>query len=415
MSSSPPVALSALVRIAVDFAVRALIRSSNPSIEQVRAQTIISVCAALQQVDSGDPVGAAALASAVESAIGSASNTDPGLADVIQTLADFLESKVVAIAQAVQGTLTGALLAQINVAVLGQAITIAQQYLPPAPAPVPVVPSPAPAPASTPARSLKLGRRRALYRRDHIGRALVLRRALAPLGSPPQVSSDYVSAVMRQASGGWGMMLNDQLGCCVASDSGHELMLRTANAGSIVIPSDSDVLALYEAVGGYVPGQPDTDQGCDEGTMCDYLVSTGLCGHKDAATVPIDPTNLDHLRWSVQLFGACRLGIIVDDRMLDEFNSGQAWTQPADPNDPNAGGHDVPIVRYDKQYAYVVTWGQLQAVAWGLVANAAFLDEAHASVDADFVQTGGTGVSGFDLPTLLADLQALQAPQQQAA
>lgn len=243
--------------------------------------------------------------------------------------------------------------------------------------------------------------------------ALVFHQALASLGTAPTVSEDYVSAVTKQSSSGWIDWYNTQLGDCVCEDSGHEVMLHTANASSIVIPQASDILALYEAVGGYVPGNPSTDQGCDETSMEQYMMTTGLCGQKSVATGPIDPTNLNNLRWAVQIFGACRLGIIVDDAMIQQFSSGQPWTTPAVANDPSIGGHDVPIVKYDLQYAYVVTWGGLQPVSWSLVGNSAFLDEAHCAVYPDFCSAGGTTPAGFNLTQMVADAQAVE--QQEAA
>lgn len=257
----------------------------------------------------------------------------------------------------------------------------------------------------------RLGRKPAVHNRRTFRLGLALHQALATLPAPPASSDDYVSAVLRQSPQGWIDWWNTSLGDCVCEDSGHELMLHTANAGTIVVPSAQDILSLYETVGGYVQGNSSTDQGCDETAMCQYLVSTGLCGQKSAATGPLDPSNLDHLRWCVQIFGACRLGIIVDDAMISAFESKQPWEQPANPDDPNAGGHDVPIVRYDAQYAYVVTWGALQPVAWSLVANSAFLDEAHVSVDPDFVRAGGTTVAGFDLAQMLSDAQAIEAQE----
>jgi hypothetical protein len=256
----------------------------------------------------------------------------------------------------------------------------------------------------------KLGRRAALHTRRTMVSALALQRALAPLGAPPGVSDDYVAAVDKVTGGDWGMCLNDSLGDCVIADSAHQVMLHTANGGGIVTPSDQDCLAMYVAVGGYNPnaalvnGENPTDQGCVEVDACQYLQSTGLCGQKSAGTGSVDPANLDHLRWAVQLFGACRLGITVTQSMMDDTDAGNPWTRASG---AVLGGHDVPIVKYDAQFAYVVTWGKLQAVAWGLVAEQSFLDEAHAEVWPDFVTAAGTAPNGFDLPALLAALPAL--------
>jgi hypothetical protein len=233
-----------------------------------------------------------------------------------------------------------------------------------------------------------------------------LLQALDPLGPAPVVSNDYVAAVLKQSPGGFGVMLNNSIGNCVCADSGHQVMIHTANAGTIIIPTDNDILALYEAVGGYNPADPSTDQGCDETAMCQYMESTGLCGQKSAGTAMVDPARIVHLKWSAQLFGACRLGITVTDDMMTAFGTGQPWTTYSGNVD---GGHDVPIVKYDSEYAYVITWGQLQAVAWSLVADPKFLQESHAEVFPDFISAGGTAPNGFDLQALLADLQEVAA------
>lgn len=239
--------------------------------------------------------------------------------------------------------------------------------------------------------------------------AIAFHMALAALGTPPASSDDYVSAVMKQSAQGWIDWYNTQLSDCVCEDSGHDLMLRSANVGSIVIPTQQDILGLYEAVGGYKLGDESTDQGCDETAMEQYMMSTGLLGHKSAATGPIDPTNTDHIKWAIQIFGGCRLGIYVDQAMLQQFGSGQPWEQPGDPNDPNGGGHDPRAVKYDSAYLYVVTWGRLQPVAWPLVPKPAFLEEAHLGVYPDFVRAGGTNPAGFNMQGMLDNAKAIEA------
>lgn len=251
--------------------------------------------------------------------------------------------------------------------------------------------------------------------------AIALHNSLAPLGAPPTVSEDYVSAVMRQSRDGWRMYMNGPqnspmpydvpaagIGDCTCADSAHQVMLHSANVGTIVIPSDDEVLAEYEAVSGYIVGDASTDTGADETSVCDELVKTGLAGLKLDATAMLDPTNLAHIRWAVQIFGACRLGIIVDQRMMDQFDSGQPWDTPAAANDKTAGGHDVPIVRYDAEYAYVVTWGKLHPVTWALIGQSAFLEEAHAGIWSDWAVAGRTAPDGFDMARLVAELAAIR-------
>jgi hypothetical protein len=257
----------------------------------------------------------------------------------------------------------------------------------------------------------KLGRRPAVHTRRTMRLGLAMARSLDPLGAPPAKSDDYTSAVEKQSPKGWMCWWNNTLGDCVCEDSGHQVMLHTANAGSIVIPEASDILALYEAVGGYVLSNPATDQGCDETAMGRYMQTVGLCGQKAAATGPVDPANVDHLKWAVQLFGACRLGVNIPQSAMTQFDAGQPWEPVAD-DGGILGGHDVPIVEYDSDFLYVVTWGKLQPVAWAWLVK--YVDEAHAEVYPDWIRSGGTAPSGFDLQALLADAQAIEQEQMAA-
>lgn len=230
--------------------------------------------------------------------------------------------------------------------------------------------------------------------------ALALYRALAPLGAPPEVSDDYVTAVNKVTGGDWGMDGNDRYGCCTIADSAHQIMLHTANAGSIVIPTADQVTQTYLGLTG---GQ---DTGLDETAVCQFMMNTGLCGQKSAGTAMVDPSNIDHLRWSVQLFGAVRLGIFVTDEMMQAFQSGEPWTTPGS---TNPDGHDVPLVRFDREFAYCVTWAKEWPIAWPLLANSRFLIEAHAEVYPDWIDANGNAPNSFSLPTLLDDLPQVRA------
>src|SRR5690242_2020453 len=106
---------------------------------------------------------------------------------------------------------------------------------------------------------MRLGRNAPVHNRRTMRLGIAMHQALAALGAPPVDSDDYVSAVMRQSSAGWMCWWNNRLGDCVCEDSGHGLMLRTANAGTIITPTAEDILALYKAVGGYVESDPSTD------------------------------------------------------------------------------------------------------------------------------------------------------------
>jgi hypothetical protein len=175
-------------------------------------------------------------------------------------------------------------------------------------------------------------------------------------------------------------------------------MLRTANTSAVVVPTDDDVKELYDIIGGYVPGNSDTDNGCDETTMCEYLESTGFIGHKLAVFGSVEPSNLDHVRWCIQMFGTCRIGIKFPAFAMQQFDAGKPWDVGGGDGTIN-GGHDVPLVGYSADGTFLcVTWGALQRI------TPAFLDEyceeAHAEFGPDWIRAQGIAPSGLDLADL---------------
>lgn len=247
----------------------------------------------------------------------------------------------------------------------------------------------------------KLGRRQPLYTRRAVSSAAMMSARLATLGAPPSASVDRVSSITD-----WGAMMNagpGAIGDCTCADSAHTLMLRTNANGAMVRPTDEQVVALYEAVGGYIPGRPETDQGAVEAQVCQYLKETGFVGHKIDDYANLDPSNLDSMRWSVELFGSCRLGVNMPNSAMDQFDAGQPWDVTAD-DGGSAGGHDVPLVHYGDLF-YVVTWGKLQPVTEAFLRK--YVEEAHAELAYDWIAANGRSPGGFDLATLAGDLSEL--------
>lgn len=231
----------------------------------------------------------------------------------------------------------------------------------------------------------------------------VLSDQLTNLGPAPSATNNYLAAVKVP----FKMLLNDQLGDCVCADTGHSLMIRTANTGGIVVPTAGEILHLYEEVGGYVPGDPSTDQGCDELTMEQYLRSTGFIGHRLDNYAAVNFTILDHLIWTVQLFGSCRLGINLPAWAEHAFDNGLPWgSPPAGADTTIVGGHDVPLVDYRGGHFKCVTWGQTQVISMDFLKL--YCEEAHAELSFDWIRKQGTAPNGFNLNQLASDLAAVE-------
>jgi hypothetical protein len=218
-----------------------------------------------------------------------------------------------------------------------------------------------------------------------------------------------------QGQTAWGEMMNDRLGICTIACAGHFEMLWTMNASNLFTPLDSQIVAAYSAITGYDPSKtlPDgsnpTDQGADEITVLNAWRNNGIAGHKinAYAEIPVvgDPVSiLNNIRASIHLFGGCYLGVMLPDNWETQINSNLPWTlvKGFGPNQNN--GHAIPLVSYDQNFFYCITWGQIQPIStqWFL----ACCDEAYAVISSDFF-FNSFAPNCFDMDTLTNDLKLL--------
>lgn len=185
---------------------------------------------------------------------------------------------------------------------------------------------------------------------------------------------------MDKVSGDWGMLMNDQLGCCVVSGSEHCVMLWTAESGSgQAVFDDNCTVANYELLGHYNPDNPDSDQGCDMLYAAEVWMRKGIKDatgkeHKIGLALQLDCgpgyLNMEQFWYASYLFDGVGLGIGVTAAMQQAFADGQPWD--ASQFDPNniLGGHFVPAMAREGTGlggvqafdADVVTWGEKQPI-----------------------------------------------------
>jgi hypothetical protein len=197
------------------------------------------------------------------------------------------------------------------------------------------------------------------------------------------------------------MMGNDNHGDCVFAGIGHALqvmvmsqILPNAPAG-IIHPADSEILGYYSKWAGFDPADPSTDQGADELTTLNLWRKEGFAGYSLLAYADPSPTNIDHIKQTIYLFGGAYVGI----QMPDGWQGAALWD--ADMGDPGSwGGHAVYVPDYDADGLTAITWGMLQRISWDGFAQ--YVDEAHALVTSDW-----TPPPGFDSDTLQKDLSAI--------
>lgn len=257
------------------------------------------------------------------------------------------------------------------------------------------------------------GRKPAIYTAGSVQRSHIMCAMLDSLGEPPPRSYDYAAAVTLQVHDDWGMLGNDQAGDCTCADSGHQLMLRTANTGKIVVPTVQDIFGMYADLTGFSLGPPITnDNGANEVEVMQYLENKGLLGHFIQGHANLNVQNLKHLKWAVQIYGAARLGIQLPDSAEDQFDNDVPWDVRAGAK--SVGGHDVCVVGYEPDGTttiyWIVSWGRVMPVTeafllWTLDDGTRVLEEAHAEASDDLLLATGDTPANYNHAQLISDLQ----------
>lgn len=256
--------------------------------------------------------------------------------------------------------------------------------------------------APAPTVTLKLGRKEpypeAVKPRLYLGTYLT--------AVPAPASADFYSAVPV-----WGVMLNDQVGDCTCAAVGHMIeSVSTYGQGQEVTVRDADVLTAYEAVGGYVPGNPSTDQGANIQDVLGYWRRTGVAGSQCLGFAQVDVAKQDEVRQACYIFGSLHLGLGLPKSAMDEFDAAyQAGTMcvwDVVPNDGGIlGGHAIEMVGYDAVGPYAVTWGVVVHMTWAFFA--AYVDEAWAVIQKEWLNAQGNDPQNLNVQQLGQDLATI--------
>lgn len=262
--------------------------------------------------------------------------------------------------------------------------------------------------------------------------------------SPPEIKnkmlclSDYVKTpefLVHPASWDWGSIVKVAWGMdgngpdphnpdiapcgdCVIADIAHETMIYTALAGKIYVPTAQEVVDVYSEITGYDPSKTDdqgnnpTDNGTSWAQALAWWQKKGFGGNTIGAFVSIDPTNVNHINAALYWFGPLSTAISVYRFMEDDFDAGRPWVIPGDvpwnPND-SLGGHGVPLIGFvDWGNVYnFVTWGKTTRMSGNCRYGVQL--EVYAKIDKAFVSDEKPAPNGFDMATLVADLEKVKS------
>ena len=198
---------------------------------------------------------------------------------------------------------------------------------------------------------------------------------------------------------GLGDLGNDQYGDCGVAGLEHLLESDAADANETEsFPSDQQAIAFYLQ---YTGGQ---DSGVVLSQYLTYVRTNGYYGHTVAAFAPVSVHDVPVLQAAIYLYDGAYTGIAVTQAMMDAFGQGEPWTLEMAQGEP-LGGHCIPLVAYDGQYLYAITWGGIQKIeyaAWHAISS-----EAWAVISGELADGDGHGVN---LAALQADLDELDVP-----
>lgn len=177
------------------------------------------------------------------------------------------------------------------------------------------------------------------------------------LPSPPSIidwRKNAISALKKD-------YLNKKLGICVVAGAYHILGVETGNAdpGNPFIPTDDQLVADYGAIGGYKPGDPSTDNGCDMQTSMRYFQYKGFAsGDKIVGWLPLDSQNAQEIATALWLFENVNIGMALPNAWVNPFPSGDGtiWDVAGDPN-PCNGHCIIAAAEIGATGLWIDTWG----------------------------------------------------------
>ena len=255
-------------------------------------------------------------------------------------------------------------------------------------------------------RTYKLGRNRPIARGPRFSLRNYLMRGIV---SPP-ASCDYTKGAAAALA---NIYDNDTLGDCVIAGIAHVVGVLTGNAGTPFVYTNQQIITLYSAIGGYVPGNPATDKGCDEQTALNYWENNGAPAgsHRIAGWLSVNAADPTEYRTAMWLFENLYFGLELPDAWLHPMpeSSGFTW-DAAGAADPN-NGHCVAGVGYTAQGVTIDTWGMT-----GLLTDKAIAKygspKSHGDVYTVVSQDGISKASqkapnGFDWSQLIADFDSM--------
>jgi hypothetical protein len=203
---------------------------------------------------------------------------------------------------------------------------------------------------------------------------------------------------------------NDNEGDCVIAGFYHWLGIVTGGAGKLFRPTLAQINGDYHDIGGFVVGDPSTDNGCDLQTAMNHYMTKGAQnGTKLAGWLSVDATNIAQVKQALWLFEGSYIGIGLPDAWINPFPSTNGFVWDVGTPDP-ANGHCFLGVGYDDSGMTIDTWGLFGTFTWPAVQQLCASrngGELYLLLTPDVIaKATAKAPNGFDWATLVADFDA---------
>lgn len=169
------------------------------------------------------------------------------------------------------------------------------------------------------------------------------------------------------------MFNNDKIGDCTAAGVANAALAFSALNGFYPVIDTASVVNFYSATSGYVPGNPNTDQGADPTAVLTYLARNGFKAPNETLVALFGMISTEDrnalgnvMNIAGVVYGA--FAMTLSDQYAVSNGYPLDIASPGDQTPYSWGGHLMDIWSYegleDSDRVWLLTWGQIYPTTW---------------------------------------------------